>query len=312
MHGTSAALYCEPIDVGCEFCQAVTSINRAFRRRQVIIEQCSKHLDAECDGPNTATADASSPLSTGDSQAPGSNPISIESPPNATYPSATFPSPPPTTPTPVAPSQLLAGAGVAKSGLHMLAAIAACSPDEIGAPANNEGEARSKARSADVATINSASYALLPVSSGDDVAVAAAVEPAACLTKKIPHIATTAARDGAAPCSATPAAMTTCPVCGEHVQADLCSLHLDTNCTGVNVAPPPAGDDKLDGGVEGAKANIEQQTERGGESSSSAAAAAAEEEDARAGREEVGRGDGESEAAGGLTALAAELTCPVW
>lgn len=268
------------------------------------------HLDTECDGPNTATADASSPLSTGDSQTPGSNPISVEPPPNATCPNATFPSPPPTTPTPVAPSPLLAGAGMAKSALHMLAAIAACPPGEIGAPANNEGEARSKARSVDVATINSASYAPLPVSSGDAVAVAAAVEPAACLTKKSQDIAATAARDGAAPCSATPAAMTTCPVCGEHVLADLCSLHLDTNCTGVNVSPPPAGGRKLNGGVEGAKADGERQTERGGESPSSAAAA--EQEDARAGREEVGRGDSESEAAGGLTALAAELTCPVW
>lgn len=304
----------------------------------MIIEQCSKHLDTECDGPNTATADASSPLfTTGDSRTPGSNHISVESPPNATCPNATYPSPPPTTPTPVAASPLLAGAGVADRALHMLAAIAACPPGEIRAISNNEDEAHSKARSADVAT--SASYAPLPSSSGDAVAVdvAAAVEPAACLTKRSPRIATIAAKDDAAPFSATPSAMIMCPVCGEHVRADLCGLHLDTKCTGVNVSPPTAGDDKLDGRVglhldtnctgasvssptagdgkldgrvEGAKANGERQMERGGGSSSTAAAAV--EEGARAGREEVGRGDDESEAAGGLTALAAELTCPVW
>lgn len=67
---------------------------------------------------------------------------------------------------------------------------------------------------------------------------------------------------------------------------------------------PPADAGKPD---EGVKADGERQTERGGGSSSSSAAA----EGARAGREEVRRED-KSDAAGGLTALAAELTCPIW
>lgn len=79
-------------------------------------------------------------------------------------------------------------------------------------------------------------------------------------------------------------------MCGKHVRADLCSLHLDTDCSGVS-HPSPAGDkDKTAGVIE---------TRKGLNISS---------KDAKA--EEEGGTD--AARAGGLEALAAELTCPIW
>lgn len=91
-------------------------------------------------------------------------------------------------------------------------------------------------------------------------------------------------------------AMTTCPVCGKNVQADLCSWHLDNDCAGVNPAPAVSSvcEDKSTGGVGG--------IERG----------AGGEEGGRGSEDAAPKKDAGSEATGGLDALAAELTCPVW
>ncbi|CBN79250.1 conserved unknown protein [Ectocarpus siliculosus] len=75
--------------------------------------------------------------------------------------------------------------------------------------------------------------------------------------------------------------MTTCPVCGEQVQADLCSLHLDTDCSG---------------GGRKEEVRDEVGSGNGGEADSG---------------KTVPKRDTGSEAAGGLNALAAELTCPI-
>lgn len=86
-------------------------------------------------------------------------------------------------------------------------------------------------------------------------------------------------------------------MCGKPVRADLCSLHLDTDCAGVSSASSKGGH-----GVEAAGAG-NRKGKSGGKSSP---------EGEKTESEREAQGKGVSEAAGGLTALAAELTCPVW
>ena len=96
--------------------------------------------------------------------------------------------------------------------------------------------------------------------------------------------------------------MTECPVCGQNVQADLCSWHLDHECAGVNQVPAASSlvcEGRSTGGVGGHKS----ETREGGAGGGSAGG----------GSDEAARKkDADSEATGGLNALAAELTCPVW
>lgn len=98
--------------------------------------------------------------------------------------------------------------------------------------------------------------------------------------------------------------MTSCPVCGERVRADLCSHHLDTQCTGISA------DAVGHAGREGSGQEVEET-----KTTASSSASATSNGNGGAGKA-VGQGDGtkgeNSEAAGGMTALAAELTCPVW
>lgn len=92
--------------------------------------------------------------------------------------------------------------------------------------------------------------------------------------------------------------MTACPVCGKHVRADRCSWHLDNECAGANSAPAalPSCEAK---NTEGAGAS----NEVGGEAEKGGGA------DGEGGVPKNGVG---SEVAGGMNALVAELTCPVW
>lgn len=94
--------------------------------------------------------------------------------------------------------------------------------------------------------------------------------------------------------------MTKCPVCGQKVQADLCSWHLDHECAGVHPAPAaaasPVREGKSTGGLGGDKREAPEEEAGGGSDE-----AAARKKDA--GREAT---------KGGLNALAAELTCPIW
>lgn len=88
--------------------------------------------------------------------------------------------------------------------------------------------------------------------------------------------------------------VTTCPVCGKHVRVDLCSLHLDTDCSGVS--PPSSASDKdRAAGVGETRKDIKISSK-----------------DAKAEEEGGGRGKSDAARAGGLEALAAELTCPIW
>lgn len=88
--------------------------------------------------------------------------------------------------------------------------------------------------------------------------------------------------------------MTSCPVCGQQVKADLCSLHLDTDCAGVMSSSPPPLNVETSSSIIKDKEKVE-----GGASCSSSPP-------------EVRNKEKESETAGGMSALAAELTCPVW
>lgn len=91
--------------------------------------------------------------------------------------------------------------------------------------------------------------------------------------------------------------MTACPVCGVKVKTDMCSVHLDTDCSGVPAVSPLEGN----GGAEDDSRSGDAKTEsvdKGGEG-----------EKGNKGNE---GGAAKDEASGGLTALAAELTCPVW
>lgn len=94
-------------------------------------------------------------------------------------------------------------------------------------------------------------------------------------------------------------AVISCPVCGQKVRADLCGRHLDTDCTGMSTAGTPLLDRSEGGGSkkEGDGGSEKEQEEVG--ATDRAAAKAKREKEA-------------SETAGGLTALRAELTCPVW
>ena len=94
-------------------------------------------------------------------------------------------------------------------------------------------------------------------------------------------------------------AVISCPVCGQKVRADLCSRHLDTDCAGMSPADPPLLGTSAGGGIKKEGDGGSEKREEGVEATDRVAAEAKREKEA-------------SEAAGGLTALGAELTCPVW
>lgn len=101
--------------------------------------------------------------------------------------------------------------------------------------------------------------------------------------------------------------LTSCPVCGKRVRADLCSHHLDTQCTGVS----SDAKEQLRQETRTGKEDRRQQSSAvpcGGASSPTAEEAGTTEQAKKSGEGDERNG----ETAGGLKALAAELTCPVW
>lgn len=290
---------------------------------QVIIELCSKHLDTECGGPDatstststsTPTSDPSNPPS-GTPDRPGSaeplpraNPssattskvalISDRSPPHHQPARATATSGLASTPDVKGERKKSGGSRTASpSTAAVKAAFRAMDPSsEPVNPASNEagvgqkGSSRTPARS--LLASSPASRAPVPAPSPARAA-ASAIKPATSRRRKNARGAP--GRKGPAAPTATGAAdkdaeaLIPCPVCGEHVRADLCSRHLDTDCAGATPAADGKGAGAVgDDGEEGA----------GGKGSGGGAGAK--------------KKDGGSEAQGGLNALAAELTCPVW
>lgn len=104
-------------------------------------------------------------------------------------------------------------------------------------------------------------------------------------------------------------ALVSCPVCRKKVRADLCSRHLDTDCAGMSSADDPV----LESSEEGSE-NKERVGGEGGKGAGGRGAEKGEGEGGASGRAaaEAKREKEASETAGGLTALGAELTCPVW
>lgn len=267
-------------------------------RAQVIIELCSKHLDTECTGLKV-DARTRAPARDG--------PGSAESPPPATLTSASPALAVSGTPAPLQQPASSAPpfgspAGSRKGGsdsdgrtsLPPKPAVAAVptaddrgrtgeDPDcgaDTGGGASAKGAARSPLASA------AATAATMPPADRRRKSSRGATPP---LRKE----RTGAAGAAAAAAAVTEKAMTTCPVCGQDVQADLCSWHLDHDCAGATPAPaaPSVCEGKGTGGVGG---NEREEGRGGGEG-------------AVAPKKDAG-----NEATGGLNALAAELTCPVW
>lgn len=256
---------------------------------QVIIDLCSKHLDTECTGAD-AVSGATYPTSPPhDSSSLGLEVSSTASESTTASASSDHPSPhrqPDTVPpTPrmeraernpeigrVTPTSAVR-AGAASDRLGGADTLAG-GPDRR-APS----EAQSAGTTSGTCASAAASSCLAPPSA------AAGAKPVASRRRS-----SRGTVEGSSP-SGSPGAVTTCPICGQQVLVDLCSLHLDTDCAGPSPSPPRSGDSS--GGVSGK-----------GE--------AAEKEGDGASPRKGGREQSGSEAAGGLTALAAELTCPVW
>lgn len=262
---------------------------------QVIIELCSKHLDTECSG---LRIDAGPPVPARDGLG------SVESLLEATFTSASsalaVPEGPAPHQQPAASAPSLGspvGDGKGRSDTDSRAA----SPSQPAAAAlptidDPGGLGKTPDRSAIAeGEASSKGAARPPLTSAT-----AASKSAVCRRRKSARgglPSTRRGRKNAAGATATAGgeAMTTCPVCGQNVQADLCSWHLDNDCAGVN--PSPAAS-PVCGGKSTAVG--------GGGGNKTGAAAGAGSEKA------TPKKDAGSEATGGLNALAAELTCPVW
>lgn len=269
---------------------------------QVIIELCSKHLDTECRGPDTE----GSPPGFAGGAGPGP-PSSPPPPPAILAPASSLVSDEPL------PGQQQPDAECENSGEAALPSKAAVA--EMPAMDAPDGLPR-----------NSADGAGVPEGEEDNssaVAQSPPVPKAAATTATASSAAAASRRRSSRGPPAPPleggrrgqavATMTTCPVCGKHVRADLCSLHLDTDCTGVNPAVAAAA---ATAGTAAAAAAAPPPDEGGGKSKTSGVAGGDDKGDGGGGGAESGevaptKGPG-AEAAGGLNALAAELTCPVW
>ncbi|CAM9495520.1 unnamed protein product [Ectocarpus sp. 6 AP-2014] len=232
--------------------------------KRVLIELCSKHLDTECNGldatPPAATETAKSPVSAATEGRGAAGPLPPATPPPpalaAVSNRSVLASPPP---------EEGKCDGRAKSAARVAKGVPRGQGQQpLGDAASAEDDASSSRAAA-------STFPAPAVAPGFVSAAAAAAKPAASSrTRKLGR------KRGAAA-----AAMTTCPVCGKQVQADLCSLHLDTDCSGG-----------------GRKEEVRDEVGSGnsGEADSG---------------KTVPKKDAGSEAAGGLNALAAELTCPI-
>lgn len=108
---------------------------------------------------------------------------------------------------------------------------------------------------------------------------------------------------GAGAPSLVSSALTSCPVCGLQVRADRCSWHLDTECPGV---PGPERCGAAEAGPsEGGAGGADERVHEGGGGVPDVEAGG------EGGGEKRGTGE-EKEMSGELTAMGAELKCPVW
>eukprot|EP00752_Nemacystus_decipiens_P009570 g8550.t1 len=262
--------------------------------KRVIIELCSKHLDTECTGLKVEAVPAASPRD---------GPGTAESQPPPTLTSASsaleVPDGPAPREKPAAGSPSLGspvGGGNGRSYTDGCAPVppkpavgALETTSDPGRPGDNPG--CSATAGSEASSEGTASNPLAPAS-GSTAAKSRMFRRRKASSGAPPPLGGT--RKGAAGETAAAAearSMTKCPVCGQNVQADLCSWHLDHECAGVNPAPAaasPVCEGKGAGRVGGNR------REAGGGS-----------------EEATRKEDAGSEATGGLNALAAELTCPV-
>lgn len=273
-----------------------------FPRAQVIIELCSKHLDTECSG---LKIDEAPPVP------PRDGPGTAESLPSATLASASLSPAVSEKPAPLQqPAASVPSLGMSVEGgegkrsdtddpaallSNPLMTVAALRTiDNPGKPGKTPGcSASAEAEASDKGAARN------PLTS---VAATAATKSTASRRRKASSGAPPSLRSGrkgaaGATAAAEEKAMTNCPVCGQSIQADLCSWHLDHECAGVSPALAAASsvcDGKSTGGGSGSTREAD-----GGEGGG--------------GSEEAARKkDAGNEATGGLSALAAELTCPIW
>lgn len=262
---------------------------------QVIIDLCSKHLDTECRGPSSktnrgsSTVDASRSPSTPSSTAitATKTPLSFKRPPATVTPSDTSTSPGSLKRMPR--KATVCTEATVHSNIHPKATAIVASSKTSPCAKRQHGAGLAGQR-----TLTSADF----VGASDEAYrprtdVTPIRSPSTVATRlKSPRTLSGRATRDSAP-------VTACPVCGKHVRADLCSLHLDTDCSGVGPASPASDKDRAAGSGE-----IGKDEEVMGLNISSKDTEA-EEEGGRRGKLDAVR-------AGGLEALAAELTCPVW
>ncbi|CAB1112882.1 unnamed protein product [Ectocarpus sp. CCAP 1310/34] len=239
--------------------------------KRVLIEMCSKHLDTECNGldatPPAATETAKSPLSAATESRGASEPIPPATPPPSALAAGSCRSV-------LASPPLEEGKGD-DSRARTAARVAEDAPRGQGQQPSGDAASSSARAAASTFPAPAASPAFETAAAAAAAATAAAKPAASSRARKLGRKRVAAAE-----------AMTACPVCGKQIQADLCSLHLDTDCSGVT----PSG-----GGLK-EEVRDEVGSGNGGEADSGKA---------------VPKKDVGSEAAGGLNALAAELTCPI-
>lgn len=104
---------------------------------------------------------------------------------------------------------------------------------------------------------------------------------------------------------------TSCPICGREVLVERCSWHLDTECTGIRSVSETSGGEQVD------DVRRAEQAESGSphanpETSEEGANTPIDDGAGVRDQEESAKSRRQSEASQGLTALAAELKCPVW
>ncbi|CAM9328066.1 unnamed protein product, partial [Hapterophycus canaliculatus] len=240
--------------------------------KKVIIELCSKHLDTECGGPDARSASAPT--------------TDAADPPLVVVPDGPGSAEP-------LPQAALSSAAASSSSVVV---ISDRSPPRQEPAWAKRSPAPSSLSSSSVPRPRSSSPPPAAITAATAATAASATKPAASRKRRtargapggkgpaVPR-ATAAAGAGA---DAEAEAIIPCPVCGEHVRADLCSWHLDTDCAGGEPAADGKGADTMgDDGEEGGRG------------------------DGPGGGTGAQKKDGKSEAEGGLNALAAELTCPV-
>ncbi|CAN0496400.1 unnamed protein product [Ectocarpus sp. 12 AP-2014] len=261
---------------GAENAEAVTRFCECpVCGKRVLIELCSKHLDTECNGldatPPAATETAKSPLSAATEGRGAAGPLPPATPPPPALPAVSNQSVLASRP----PEEGKGDDGRARTAARVAKGVPRGQGQQPSGDATSAGDDASSARAA-ASTFPALAESPAFVTAAAAAAAATAAKPAASSrTRKLGR------KRGAAA-----AAMTSCPVCGKQVQADLCSLHLDTDCSGV----------KPSGGGRKEEVRDEVGSGNGAEADSGKA---------------VPKKDAGSEAAGGLNALAAELTCPI-